>query len=321
MNTQTYIATFLLPPFILAGGLFGNLMGFLVLLRRQLNKIGPIYIYRLLFVMDTIYLLCIIPKYLQFGFNINMDNISAFWCKFNRYFVYSYDAISPMLRVYISIEKYICIRHPNEKLLLNKNKNQIVFFIAVLAFNIFYYLSVVFYQDLVNHYPAINLNGSNQSREIFCDFISTSSQFVISLMDFVNLIAVPFAFMITFSILLVRAIFVSRNRVMKSYTSKENKSFQRDIRLAVTLISLNLIYLILNLPLAVIVFSSDFTDFIFMMCIYLFLASYAVNFYIILLTNSLFRRQFIDMFMRRNILSHTNRSTYFETTNHRTTNH
>jgi len=116
MNTQTYIATFLLPPFILTGG---------------------------------IYFIC---------------------C------------------AYISIEKYICIRHPNEKLLLNKNKNQIVFFIAVLAFNIFYYLSVVFYQDLVNHYPAINLNGSNQSREIFCDFISTSSQFMISLMDFVNLI-------------------------------------------------------------------------------------------------------------------------------------
>ena len=99
---------------------------------------------------------------------------------------------------------------------------------------------------------------------------------------------------------------------MANYTSRENKTFQRDIKLAVTSISLNLIYLILNMPMAVISFTTDFTDFVFYLCIYIFLASYAVNFYIIVFTNSLFRSEFLNMLFRRN--AHVpNRTTYFET--------
>lgn len=99
MNAGYYVATFILAPFILFSGLAGNLMGFFILFRRQLNKIGPINIYRLLFITDTIYLMSIAPKYLEFGFGIHFDNVSSFWCKFNRYFDYAFDAISPMLRV------------------------------------------------------------------------------------------------------------------------------------------------------------------------------------------------------------------------------
>lgn len=187
----------------------------------------------------------------------------------------------------------------------------------------FYYISIAFYEDLTDRSPEnTSPNSSNtglgndSTRDVFCYFISPSSQTVISFMDFINLIAIPFTLMITFSILLVRAIFVSRQRVMKNYTNRENKTFQRDIKLAATSISINLIYLILNLPLAVIDFSTNFTDFIFMLCFYGFLASYAVNFYIILLTNTLFQRQLIGMCRMPNYAqTNPNRSTFAETTN------
>lgn len=308
MNPGEFFVYFILPPLILILGLFGNLIGLLVLLRPKLEKIGPRVIYGFLFIMDTFFLIQIIHKYLQIGLNLNLDNVSSFWCKFNRYFNYSQDAISPMLLVYISIEKYISIKYPYKRQILNKTANQIIFSVCCYMFNCVYYLPISFYQDLVDH-----SNNSNVT-VIFCDFISQESQTILSMMDLVNLVIIPFILMVVFSFLLMSSIFRSRRRVMTNYTSGENKTFKRDIKLAITSISLNLIYLILNVPLSIVSFTSNFTDFIFYLCVYIFFASYAVNFYTILFTNSLFRKEFFSLILRRNTTSSgPNRTTYFET--------
>ena len=300
---MVYFVYFILPPAILFLGLFGNTMGFLVLFRQKLDKIGPGIIYKFLFFMDTIYLLEIIPKYLIIPL-MNLDNDSSFWCKFNRYFNFSLAAISPMLRIYMSIEKFISIRYSNKRFILNKSLSQILFSAVVFVYNALYYLPLAFYQDIVDHF--VPSNGTNQTSNLFCDFISLQSQTVISLMDFINLVAVPFVIMITFSILLIKTIFASRLRVMANYTNRENKTFQKDIKLSVTTIVLNLIFLILNMPIVAIAFTTNFngaftTDFIFYLCMYIFFASYAFNFYIIVLTNSLFRSEFLNMLFRRNV--------------------
>jgi hypothetical protein len=49
-----------LPPCILILGLFGNTMGTLVVAKKNMQKIGPVLIYKCLFISDTIYLSIII---------------------------------------------------------------------------------------------------------------------------------------------------------------------------------------------------------------------------------------------------------------------
>jgi hypothetical protein len=51
-----FFLNFLFPPIIFLLGLLGNTFGLIVIGRKQLDKIGPILIYKFLFTMDSIYL-------------------------------------------------------------------------------------------------------------------------------------------------------------------------------------------------------------------------------------------------------------------------
>jgi hypothetical protein len=111
-----YFINMIFPPLFLFFGLFGNIIGLIVLSRKKLAKIGPVHVYRILLSIDSIYLVLVIKNYLDFGYNIPVNKISSLICKITSYFDYSLDGISPMLIVYISIDRYLFIRFSNKKL-------------------------------------------------------------------------------------------------------------------------------------------------------------------------------------------------------------
>lgn len=287
-----FFVYYILPVLIFFFGLIGNIFGIIISFKQNFKKIGPLIIYRFLFLTDSVYLLFIVTKYLQFGFNISFDDVSSTWCKVNRYFYYSLDAISPMLIVYIALDRFIAIRFSSRRKTLRIKSVQVGFFAIVFFFNAFYYSPIPIFQDLVDH----PFNQTNTSVKFFCDFVDAKSQFILSWMDFVNLVAVPFLCMITLTILLIYVIFGSRKRVISNYSNSENRTFQRDVKFAVTSIGLNLIYIILQLPLALVNFNTSFNDYTFLLCVYVFFASYGANFYIVLLTNYLVREEFLLLF-------------------------
>ena len=51
-----FFAKYAFAPFILILGLIGNPMGLIVVGRKKIEKIGPVLIYKFLFIFDTIYL-------------------------------------------------------------------------------------------------------------------------------------------------------------------------------------------------------------------------------------------------------------------------
>jgi len=51
-----FFTNYILPPIIIIIGSFGNTMGIIVVSRKALKIIGPILIYKFLFISDTIYL-------------------------------------------------------------------------------------------------------------------------------------------------------------------------------------------------------------------------------------------------------------------------
>ena len=51
-----FFTNFFLAQIILVVGLIGNLMGIIVISRKELKKIGPVLVYMLLFIFDSLYL-------------------------------------------------------------------------------------------------------------------------------------------------------------------------------------------------------------------------------------------------------------------------
>ncbi len=80
MSGVKYFLYSIYPPFILTIGLIGNSLGLLVLSRRKLTKIGPVNIYRLLFIMDSMYLLLILEPYSETEFGFDLCILSDLSC-------------------------------------------------------------------------------------------------------------------------------------------------------------------------------------------------------------------------------------------------
>jgi hypothetical protein len=55
-----FFTNYILPPMIAIFGFIGNTLGLIVVSKKDLKKIGPVLIYKFLFISDSIYLSIII---------------------------------------------------------------------------------------------------------------------------------------------------------------------------------------------------------------------------------------------------------------------
>ena len=113
-------------------------------------------------------------------------------------------------------------------------------------------------------------------------------------MDLANRVILPSILIMIFSILLGKEVIKSRSRISANFEREENEYFYNNIRLAISSICLNIIYILVQMPISIYDFLPNYTlidgyNFVY----YLFYLSYSINFYIIFISNSLFRKQFI----------------------------
>lgn len=92
--------------------------------------------------MDSIYLLTIIRYYLSESYDHDLTSISKVYCKIYYYISYSLSTISPMMLVFISAERIASIKFPSKKYIFYTFKYQIIYFLAILAFNVVLYIQV-----------------------------------------------------------------------------------------------------------------------------------------------------------------------------------
>ena len=288
------IVYFIIPSIIFLFGMTGNFLGLLVLKSRSLRKIGPIHMYRILFITDTIYLMSILKTNLQF-YDFDLLLVSDFWCKTYTYMLNSIASIPPMILVYISIERFISIKYPNRSHLMRKKSNQIVYLLAVLIFNFVFYLPVLYLYELKpNSFTSSTSHSFIHER---CTFAESGN--VLFLMIFTNRIFLPSFLMLTATCLLIQTIFNSRNRIHANYSYRENSIFRKDVKFAFTSLTINVMFIILNLPFIIAYFLFNFSVIFTVLTLNLFLLSYAINFYLILISNYLFRKQFFLLFSNK----------------------
>ncbi len=167
----------------------------------------------------------------------------------------------------------------------------------MIIYDLIYYIPVLIYIDL------IETNSTNYNSTIIisktCSYRKAEQLMTVSVMDTINRVLVPFSLMFASSLLLSYCLFKSRTRIVENFLAEENKTFYTEIRLATVSISLNLIFLFLNIPYCIVRLFPRFSNpNIFLYSFYLFYFSFAINFSILLLSNSLFRDEFFNLFKK-----------------------
>ena len=293
-SEMEYSVYFVIPSMIFVFGLFGNILGLVVLKCKKLKKIGPVYIYRFLFITDTVYLLSILKTNVEVLYNVDLLVTSYLWCKFFTYCLNAVASIPPMLLVYISIERFLSIKHIEKSHFLKNKNSQYAYFVCVVCFNFVFYFPVLIIYDL-NETPVQYNNMT--IIEKMCTFADSGN--ILFGMIFTNRIFLPFLLMFTATVLLIHTIFRSRTRIQSNYTFRENLRFRKDVKFAFTSITINIMFIILNLPFILVYFLFKFEMIMLVLTLNLFLISYAINFYLILISNFLFRKEFFLLFVSK----------------------
>ena len=102
--------------------------------------------------------------------------------------------------------------------------------------------------------------------------------------------------MLIFSILLIVTIFKSRRRVHLNNSEREKRRLKKDIKIAISSVLMNLLFFILIMPLDLYLLLPYYSDDVYYITSCIYYISFAVNFYIMFLTNSLFRKVFFSLF-------------------------
>jgi hypothetical protein len=187
--------------------------------------------------------------------------------------------------------------------MLRKSTIQLFYLIVTVAFNCIYYLPCVIYFEIImkNDYNSSNeTQNQNLTYETKCLIVDENLEIILPIMDLLNRVIIPCILMLTASFFLIRS--VHKLKLENVYQADEHS--RREVKLTITSICLNLIYVFLTLPLPVVLLFGNYVhEFVLFSNFYLFCLSYSLNFYVLLLMNSLFRAEFFNLFKKFNVSS------------------
>jgi len=193
------------------------------------------------------------------------------------------------LLIYISVEKIIATKYPARKYFLRKIKTQLIYFLIVGGFCSAYNLIAVYMFDLIQ-IPV----GNNSTRSTISVCVP-NTLFVIGVwMDIVNRVIIPFVLMIISSIIFLNSIWHMNQRIAQTFGTNQNE--RKQIGRIISLIVLNISYIIFSLPVAILAFYFGIKDAEFLAGYYFRYLAYSMNFFVLLATNSLFRQEFLSFF-------------------------
>jgi len=291
INKLEIILYYVIPSLILSIGLIGNISGLIVFKdKKKIEAIGPVLMYRMMFIFDTVFLTGILvpffsTTYFQFTFYL-MSDLS---CKLFMYYGYISKNIAPAILVYISLDRFISIKYFSRRFLLKNNLFQSLFILSFVLFNFLYYTPVFFYFKLTDDGPAnvseCYLNGENSANVFYMD-----TSFLICL----------FSTMLIITFMLIYTVFASRSRINSHYTQRQNHNFRKDLKLTITTVFFNILYVFLYSPKTIFInFFPYVDDIVYFLALYLYFLSLSSNFYILLVSNLVFRKRFFLLFIKK----------------------
>lgn len=277
-------------PFVFTFGLLGNILTLCVYLRKKMRKKNSVWSYFLVKTfIDSLIIIHSIREFLKEKFNFDFVTLSSFTCKVSEFSLYLATPISAWTLVIICLDRFYKIKFPQKTLFLSQSKVQIITVIILIAFNIGFNSPLLILSELVN-------NGTNSSRECVQD---ESLQFF-WWMDIFNSTLIPFIAMTIPTVATIYILFNSKRKFSKITT--------RDYKFAITSISLNFLFFLLNLPITLVFLIESYVEIdentsylIYLITDLIYHIYYGSMFYLNCIVNSVFLVEFLTMTRMRKI--------------------
>ena len=276
-------------------GLISNIITLVVFIRRNFKKFSARNIFCALVISDILKLIS-----LTIFYNIvpNLISMSELGCRLVNYIQTFTTALSMFLVVYSSIDKFFFITNPKLKL----NRNLVILLIILIAL-----IYSATYAILPEYKTSLNNSSLNNSSFNNNSFNNNSLSFVcyksvISfLLEMIFSVLIPSLMTLLFSCLLIRSILESRLKILNLNTQKDRRRLKKDIIFAISTLIINILYLLFNLPLFIILISNKLKPNYTFSLITPYLGdlqtlAFSMNLYILIIFNSIFRREFLNMF-------------------------
>ena len=289
---------FMFPFMIIFFGLIGNLLGLITLRKRKQtdSEIGPIYMYRFLFITDSIILISFINVFMDKVYSTGPYFFTNFSCNLLFYLTISLTSLSSFILIYILIESYLSIKYPVESNLLKKKKPQFIYTIIIFIINIIYYLPVFFHYKLIQEPSKVNNYNNTIISDLTCT-VEPNEKHKIEIIAFINRILLPLILILFFSTTLIYNVCKSTTRMNTFYSERERDQFKKDVHLSIISILFNLFQYSFSMPVIIIFFIlNDEYSPAYFLAVDIFHLAYAFNFYFLIIVNSFFRKEFYSIF-------------------------
>jgi hypothetical protein len=277
-------------------GFIGNILTFKVYTMPALRKNNLSLYFRTISVFNNYQLVHMIRISVMTRFNWDMRLLNDFMCKMVDYSEYGVNAVSAWLLVVISIDRFMNIAYPRRFPFLTKRSFQWAIVLFICLNQPIYYSYMIWNSEL----HTINSTDPITNETLIGYVCVNNAAQLLSWLDLFNSTLEPFAFMIGFSAALIYSIRRSRKRIYKN--SSMNKEQSKDRKFAVTSLTLNILFLVFNVPIVIFNMLQTYTyidpDLIFLFqflmgCV--FFCYFAIDFYVQLAVNSIFRGVFFSL--------------------------
>jgi hypothetical protein len=278
-----------------------NILCLIVFLQKKFRSTSTGFYFSCLSVVDILQSYLVIGFYAQ-KFNIQIENLSNFLCKFHHYLYSTLPLYPSWILVIIAVDRLISIRFLKYASILNKLKTKVL----VVA-------SIIILTSLLNTvaFFLFRFETSENSSISFCtvpkEYLETAHNLLIY-NCLISITIVPFLIMTVSNSITTAGLIRSKRRALGTKTN----DMTREIKFGTTMISLNILFFIFYVPVCILMmlqenssytftikeasmFMNDRLYFTFYILVYLRHAHSCLQLFVYLLVNKLFRKEFIKI--------------------------
>jgi len=306
---MTEILYKVLPPIIILIAVISNSLVITIWSRKRFRKFYLRNIYCLEAVTSTLSVLQLIYIVMDETFDFFLQTFSTVMCKITTFLEYSIPSISAYMLIIISVERLISIRSPTFKSI----EIQKILICLSVMYNFSFYVIFLYSFDSVklemnnSTNETLNTVSNNTGAVVKCIGRNRFHEELTSIMDLINSTIIPFILMSICSIILINYVFNARHKIKNRNAKNTQKQLNKDIQFSLTIIVLNLVFMVFNLPICVMnLIKIDSSIYLEMF----FYSQYACSFIIYFCCNKIFRNEFFKIL---GLKKENNRNTYYMT--------
>jgi hypothetical protein len=299
-------------------GVIGNVLSFAVCSRPNLkNTVFSVY-FRFVATVDTITLVLntFLQKFINYQFNFNILTYSNDVCRLFKIVAWVLTVTSAWTLAIISLDRYISIAFPTRVSIRKNMWFQLTICFLLLVKDLIYYGQLFFsFIETSNSYD----NSTNQTlTSSTCQVINYDALYW---MDLFNMCLVPSLIMFICTYLILKLLYDSKKslstRSLNLNKTRPAAISKRQQKLAITSLSLNVFFLVINVPMAgfqifayYVKLEEHLNKLILSVVYLLYYSNFSFGFYINVWVNSIFRKEFFNMFKFKLIGKQENQSKY-----------